>query len=209
MSALGPIGRLGRWSATHVRLVVVAWASSWPSASASSRRASRPPCRAPAGRTRARSRSRPVTSSSATSRATSRGADGRRPLPRPDRRRPRLRGGVTRTQALLRDDARVAAVTPPRAGLSISADGHTAIVMAGAAADPMRMVPAADELKGSCRAAAGRRRAGQPHRGVGHVVRLQRREPRRDDALRADQLAGDAGRSWCWPSAPWSRPACR
>ena len=26
MSALGPIGRLGRWSATHVRLVVVAWA---------------------------------------------------------------------------------------------------------------------------------------------------------------------------------------
>ena len=26
MSALGPIGRLGRWSATHVRIVVVAWA---------------------------------------------------------------------------------------------------------------------------------------------------------------------------------------
>ena len=26
MSGLGPIGRLGRWSATHVRVVVVAWA---------------------------------------------------------------------------------------------------------------------------------------------------------------------------------------
>ena len=26
MSALGPVGRLGRWSATHVRIVVVAWA---------------------------------------------------------------------------------------------------------------------------------------------------------------------------------------
>ena len=39
-------------------------------------------------------------------------------------------------------------MTPPQAGRTISADGHTAIVMAGSAVDPMRMVRAADDLKG-------------------------------------------------------------
>ena len=38
--------------------------------------------------------------------------------------------------------------SPPRPGLSISRDGHTAVVQAGAAANPNDMVRAADDLKG-------------------------------------------------------------
>ena len=42
---------------------------------------------------------------------------------------------------------------PPRAGSSISADGHTAVVMAGAKGDPTAMVAAADTLKSKLKAA--------------------------------------------------------
>ena len=44
---------------------------------------------------------------------------------------------------------------PPRPGATISADGHTAIVMAGAKGDPTAMVAAADTLKAKLHAAGG------------------------------------------------------
>ena len=44
---------------------------------------------------------------------------------------------------------------PPTRGLSISRDGHTAIVRAGAAADPTEMVQVADALKDKLAAAGG------------------------------------------------------
>ena len=53
--------------------------------------------------------------------------------------------GVERT---LRDDRAVARVVAPAPGISISRDGHTAIVQAGAAKDSNEMVGAADRLKG-------------------------------------------------------------
>ena len=43
----------------------------------------------------------------------------------------------------------------------------------------------------------------------GHVVGLQRGQPRRDDEVRADLLAGHAGDPACSRSARWSPPACR
>jgi RND superfamily putative drug exporter len=43
-------------------------------------------------------------------------------------------------------------VSAPRAGATISADRHTAIVIAGAGGDPTAMVAAADSLKGKLRA---------------------------------------------------------
>ena len=51
------------------------------------------------------------------------------------------------TQRVLKADRRVKAVVAPRPGVSISRDGHTAIVQAGAAADANTMVRAADDLK--------------------------------------------------------------
>jgi RND superfamily putative drug exporter len=54
---------------------------------------------------------------------------------------------IERVAATLRADERVAAVELPRAGTTVSADGRTAIVMAGARADSNEMVRAADDLE--------------------------------------------------------------
>lgn len=55
--------------------------------------------------------------------------------------------------ALLRGDRAVAGVTLPSPGISISRDGHTAIVTGGAARSAREMVLAADRLKGPLRGA--------------------------------------------------------
>ena len=55
---------------------------------------------------------------------------------------------VARAEAILRSDSRISTVVPPRPGVSISRDGHTALVVAGAKSDPTAMVAAADTLKG-------------------------------------------------------------
>ena len=64
---------------------------------------------------------------------------------------------LRRAEATLNADPAVSRVIPPRPGASISRDGHTALIQAGAAEDPNAMVRAADELKGplSATAAAG------------------------------------------------------
>jgi RND superfamily putative drug exporter len=59
---------------------------------------------------------------------------------------------VTRATALLRADSRVGTVTAPQPGVSLSRDGRTAVIQAGAAADPNAMVRAADDLSGPLRA---------------------------------------------------------
>jgi RND superfamily putative drug exporter len=51
-------------------------------------------------------------------------------------------------QARLKSDPAVATVVPPRSGVSISPDRHAAVVLAGAARSENDMVRAADELKG-------------------------------------------------------------
>ena len=63
-----------------------------------------------------------------------------------------FRSTVAAVERTLRTDRRVASVSPPRPGLTISADRHTAIVTAGAKGDPTAMVAAADSLKGKLRA---------------------------------------------------------
>jgi RND superfamily putative drug exporter len=61
---------------------------------------------------------------------------------------------LTRVERLLRGNAHVASVQPPRAGSTISADGHTAVVMGGAKGDPTAMVAAAGTLGPKLSAAA-------------------------------------------------------
>jgi RND superfamily putative drug exporter len=56
---------------------------------------------------------------------------------------------VVRVEETLRADRAVRTVVAPTPGFSISRDGHTAIVQAGAARDPNEMVAAADSLKGT------------------------------------------------------------
>ncbi|HET7573784.1 MAG TPA: MMPL family transporter, partial [Solirubrobacterales bacterium] len=59
-----------------------------------------------------------------------------------------FRRSVRRAERLLAADSAVTRVIPPRPGASISADGHTAVIRAGAAKDPDGMVAAATDLKG-------------------------------------------------------------
>ena len=60
---------------------------------------------------------------------------------------PAFRSVVAEVERALRADAAVRTVVPPAPGVSISRDGHTAIVQAGAARDSNAMVRAADRLK--------------------------------------------------------------
>ncbi|HUB73529.1 MAG TPA: MMPL family transporter [Solirubrobacteraceae bacterium] len=63
---------------------------------------------------------------------------------------------LARVEALLRSNPAVRTVLAPTPGSSISRDGHTAIVQGGAAGGPNEMVAAADELKGKLHALSTR-----------------------------------------------------
>ncbi len=59
---------------------------------------------------------------------------------------PQAQAIVAKATHLLRSDPRVSTVVPPQAGVSLSRDGRTAVITAGAAADSNKMVKAADAL---------------------------------------------------------------
>ena len=68
---------------------------------------------------------------------------------------PAFRATLRRAERILAADPALGRVIPPRPGLSISRDGHTAVIRAGAARDPDGMVAAADDLKHELAATAG------------------------------------------------------
>ena len=59
-----------------------------------------------------------------------------------------FRAALTDAERVLAGSEAVTSVIPPRPGVSISRDGHTAVLQAGAARNSNEMVRAADELKG-------------------------------------------------------------
>jgi RND superfamily putative drug exporter len=67
---------------------------------------------------------------------------------------PAFRRTVARAEALLAADPAVRSVTGPQPGISISRDGHTAVIRAGAAEDSNGMVSAAKDLKAPLAATA-------------------------------------------------------
>ena len=66
---------------------------------------------------------------------------------------PEFQQTILRVERSLAGDKRVASVQRPRPGASISSDGHTAVVTAGANGDATAMVAAADALKAKLKAA--------------------------------------------------------
>jgi RND superfamily putative drug exporter len=148
---VGPIGRLGLWAAEHVRAVVVGWllvavalgtfaprvehalsGAGWEASGSESVQARKLVQESFGG----------LSSQALT--VVVRGDDAARVA--------RTAREVERT---LRQSPDAASVVPPRAGASLSADGRTAIVTAGARRDPTGMVAAADALKGKLRALSG------------------------------------------------------
>ena len=155
MTTVGPIGRLGRWTADHFRLVLIAWVviavvfgafapraekalsgAGWESSGSESTRVREVVQREFGGLSSA---GLTVVLHSDTKTVTD----------------PAYTAAVGRVAAVLRTDKRVASIVLPSAGVSISRDGRTAIVQAGAAADTTAMVAAAEHLKGELRAAGG------------------------------------------------------
>jgi RND superfamily putative drug exporter len=145
---VGPVGRLGRFTATHFRGVVVSWVlialvlgffaprvenalsgAGWQASGSQSVRA-RAVINRDFGGLSSYSLEAVVHSSSQTV------GD------------PAFRAVLGRVQSTLRSSRAVRGVVAPAPGVSISRDGHTAIVQGGAARNPNAMVAAAGKLQG-------------------------------------------------------------
>ncbi len=146
---VGPIGRLGRYTATHFRRVLVGWllvaivlgffaprvenalsGAGWEASGSQSAQARKLVEKDFAGM----------------------GSYGLMTVvysPTETVGSPAFRSVISRVEATLRANSAVRTVVAPAPGVSISRDGHTAIVQAGAARDPNEMVAAADKLKGT------------------------------------------------------------
>ncbi len=148
MNQLGPIGRLGHWTATHFRIVLAGWlilaiglgvlaprvetalsGAGWEATGSESVQARNLVDKNFQG---LGSYALMVVVHSPTKTVGDQS----------------FQQAVTGVEQTLRAEKAVTTVFPPRPGMSISPDGHTAIVQAGAARNPNDMVRAADNLKG-------------------------------------------------------------
>ena len=145
----GLMSRLGAWTATHLRAVLVAWAVVILAFGFFAPRVQS----ALAGAGWQDSTSQSVAARNLIQRDFSGLGASALQVVIVDRRSPigadpAAGGVIARVTALLRADRAVSTVVPPRAGVSLSADGRTAIITAGAAADTNGMVKAAERLAG-------------------------------------------------------------
>jgi putative drug exporter of the RND superfamily len=153
VSAVGPLGRLGRWTATHFRVVAAAWlvvalglgflapkvehalsGAGWEASGSESVDA----------RTAIDEQFAGLSSSALMVVVSSESATANDP---------EFRAVVGDVTATLAAEPRVTEVVPPRDGSTVSADGRTAVIQAGAGAGPNEMVRVADDLKGPLAAA--------------------------------------------------------
>jgi RND superfamily putative drug exporter len=152
---LGPIGRLGRWTATHVRVVVLVWVAIALVLGFFAPRAEK------------------ALSGAGWQANGSESVEARELIQRqfgglssaalmvvvhsPDQTvsDAAFASTVSRVEAILNENDAVSQVVPPAEGASISEDGHTAIVQAGAAQGTNGMVDAAESLRSELADAAG------------------------------------------------------
>ena len=152
---LGPLGRLGRWAATHRRRVALVWVGVALVLGVLAPRAEH----ALSGAGWQADGSESVEAR----RLIERHFDGQGSYalvavvssPAHDSASPVFRDTVARVVGILRRDSAVAAVRPPRAPESIAPNRRVAVVRGGAAAGTAGMVRAADRLRDPLEAAAG------------------------------------------------------
>jgi RND superfamily putative drug exporter len=154
MTGVGPVGRLGRYTATHIRVVLAAWlliavllgffaprveqalsGAGWETTGSQSVQA----------RQLIDKNFHGLSSYGLMTVVSS---------PTKTVRDPSFGAVISAVERTLSADAAVSVVVPPAVGVSIARDGHTAIVQAGAARDANAMVRAADRLKGKLAALA-------------------------------------------------------
>ena len=151
----GPLGRLGRYTATHFKLVVIAWVvvavafgvfaprvetalsgAGWEATGSES----------VAARQAIDKNFNGLSSSALMVVVHSNEATITDPA---------FKAAIAKSSKILAADPNVTKVVAPQPGMSISRDGHTAIIQAGAGADSNTMVRSADDLKESLTAAEG------------------------------------------------------
>jgi RND superfamily putative drug exporter len=146
--SLGSLGRLGRWTTDHVRVVMLAWLVVVVALGAFAPRVES----ALSGAGWQASGSQSVQARGLIQRSFGGLSSSALMVvihsPRETIAAPTFRDTIGRVEQILRADQHVSRVEPPRPGASISADRHTALVIAGASSDPTQMVAAADALKG-------------------------------------------------------------
>ena len=155
MTPVGPLGRLGRWTATHGRFVALVWvAVALPLAVLAPRVE-----QALSGAGWEASGSESVQARALVEREFGGlSSSGLMVVLHSDEQTvgaPAFARRIDAAQELLRASDRVARVVPPQDGVSISRDRRTAVIQAGAAGSPTEMVDAADGLKGDLRALGG------------------------------------------------------
>ena len=151
---VGPIGRLGRFAAGHVRAVSITWAVVAVALAVFAPKVET----ALSGAGWQANGSESVTARTLIQRSFG-GAASSAPVVVVHSRTltvasPAFAATVAKVESILRSDRRISVVVPPQPGASISRDGHTALILGGARNDPTAMVAAADSLKGKLRAAA-------------------------------------------------------
>ncbi len=146
--SVGPIGRLGRYTATHFRVVLVGWLIIAVGLGFFAPRVET----ALSGAGWETSGSQSVQARQLIDKnfhgLSSYGLMTVVYSPTKTVNAPAFQSVVTGVERTLRTDSAVRSVVAPAPGISISRDGHTAIVQAGAAKSSNGMVAAADTLKG-------------------------------------------------------------
>lgn len=147
MSALGPIGRLGRYAAGHRRAVFITWAVVAVGLGVLAPRVETALSGAgwqANGSESVKVREQLSTDFGGAGAYALQVAVHSQELTVTD---PAFRRTVARVERVLASDSAVGSVVAPRPGASVSRDGRTAIVGGTAAKDPNEMVAAADDLK--------------------------------------------------------------
>jgi RND superfamily putative drug exporter len=148
MSAVGPLGRLGRYTATHFRTVLLAWALIALGLGFFAPRVERALSGAGWEATGSESLQARELIDADFRGLSSYGLIAVVHSPTRTVDEPAFRSRIAAVERLLQGSPAVGAVVGPRPGATISADRQTAIVEAGAARDSNGMVRAADDLKG-------------------------------------------------------------
>jgi putative drug exporter of the RND superfamily len=145
---VGPIGRLGRWTAAHFRIVAAAWVVVAVGLGVLAPRAEKALSGAGWEATGSESvQARQLIDKNFNGSGTY-GLTVVVHAPGRTVSDPAFERVLRAVEDKLKSDPAVATVVPPRAGVSISADRHAAVIQAGAARNENDMVRAAGELKG-------------------------------------------------------------
>ena len=147
-AAVGPVGRLGRFTATHFRGVLVGWLLVAAVLGFFAPRVENALSGAGWDATGSQSVQERALVDKYFNGLSSYGLETVVYSPTSTVNDPAFRATIAAVERTLRANGAVSAVVAPAAGVSISRDQHTAIVQAGAARDANAMVQSADRLKG-------------------------------------------------------------